>query len=49
MSADYGVLHLVLGASGLVTDVTLWRAGFAEERGALVRECRFFVCVFWAL
>ena len=30
----------MLGSSGLVTDVTLWRAGFAEERGALVRALR---------
>lgn len=36
-SADYGVMHVVTDKTGKVTDVTLWRAGFMEERESLVR------------
>lgn len=35
-SADYGVLHATADKQGKVTDVTIWRGGFAEEREVLV-------------
>jgi hypothetical protein len=38
-SADYGVLHATADKQGKVTDVTIWRAGFIEEREVLVRKC----------
>lgn len=37
-SADYGVMHVTTDKSGRVTDVTIWRAGFMEEREVLVGE-----------
>lgn len=33
-------MRLATDKGGLVTDVTLWRGGFAEEREALVGELR---------
>jgi hypothetical protein len=37
-SADYGVMHVTADKVGKVTDVTIWRAGFQEEREVLVRQ-----------
>lgn len=35
-SCSYGLLHFTTDKAGKVTDVTIWRAGFAEEREVLV-------------
>lgn len=43
-SADYGVMHLVTDKTGKVTDVTLWRAGFKEERESLVGAAPTTTC-----
>lgn len=40
-SADYGVLHATADKQGKVTDVTIWRGGFAEEREVLLREPQY--------
>eukprot|EP00878_Enallax_costatus_P032156 GHUV01035266.1.p1 GENE.GHUV01035266.1~~GHUV01035266.1.p1 ORF type:complete len:230 (+),score=37.24 GHUV01035266.1:207-896(+) len=40
-SADYGVMHVVTDKTGKVTDVTLWRAGFMEERESLLLEPKY--------
>jgi hypothetical protein len=37
-SADYGVMHATADKQGKVTDVTIWRAGFMEEREVLVGD-----------
>lgn len=35
-SGSYGLLHFTTDKSGKVTDITIWRAGFREEREVLV-------------
>lgn len=35
-SGCYGILHFTTDKSGKVTDITIWRAGFKEEREVLV-------------
>jgi hypothetical protein len=35
-SGSYGILHYTTDKSGKVTDMTIWRAGFQEEREVLV-------------
>jgi hypothetical protein len=35
-SQDYGLMHLSVDRKGLVTDVTIWRAGFRDERQGLL-------------
>jgi hypothetical protein len=37
-SGSYGLLHFTTDKSGKVTDMTLWRPGFSEEREVLVRH-----------
>lgn len=37
-SGSYGLMHFTTDKSGLVTDITTWRAGFQEEREVLVRR-----------
>lgn len=36
VSGSYGILHYTTDKSGKVTDMTIWRAGFQEEREVLV-------------
>ncbi|KAF6253991.1 hypothetical protein COO60DRAFT_364180 [Scenedesmus sp. NREL 46B-D3] len=40
-SADYGVMHLTADKQGKVTDVTIWRAGFMEEREVLLLAAEY--------
>ena len=39
-SGSYGLLHFTTDKSGKVTDITIWRAGFREEREVLVSAGR---------
>jgi len=36
VSQDYGIMQITTDRSTKLTDVTIWRAGFAEEREVLV-------------
>eukprot|EP00879_Flechtneria_rotunda_P024546 GHRR01026025.1.p1 GENE.GHRR01026025.1~~GHRR01026025.1.p1 ORF type:complete len:233 (+),score=47.67 GHRR01026025.1:207-905(+) len=38
LSTDYGLMHVSTNKSSKITDVTIWRAGFMEEREALLHE-----------
>ena len=38
VSHDYGILHATVDSKGLVTDVGIWRSGFAEERQGLLQN-----------
>jgi len=46
VSRDYGIMRVVVDKGGMVTDVTMWRAGFAEERETRVSSrWRWWWCV----
>jgi hypothetical protein len=38
VSHDYGIMHATVDSKGLVTDVSLWRSGFSEERQGLLLD-----------